>query len=404
MSTIDGVRHAMRQRWGRSSRRWVIIIGTLILLLAIGGAVASAAPWQDNATTINGCVSNQTGLLIIARAGGRCPRGMTPISWNETGPAGPAGSPGSPGPSGPAGSPGSPGPSGPAGSPGSPGPSGPAGSPGSPGPSGPAGSPGSPGTSGTDGSNGASVLTSAGAPSGSCTSGDTDVDLSNGEVYSCESTVWTDSDYSIQGPVGTNGTDGANGASVLTSDGVPSGSCTSGDTDIDLSNGEVYSCVSTEWTDSDYSLQGPAGTNGTNGTDGTNGASVLTSDGVPSGSCTSGDADIDLSNGEVYSCVSTEWTDSSYSIKWSAASSTTTVVAKGSNDGTTATALCPSGYQALGGGASGEGQVALAASYPSNASGGKLTASGQVATSWTVVYVGAVGNGYNPVAYVICSQ
>ncbi len=257
------------------------------------------------------------------------------------------------------------------------------------------------------------MLTSEGAPTGSCTSGDTDVDLSNGEVYSCESTVWTDSDYSIQGPVGTNGTNGANGASMLTSDGAPTGSCTSGDTDVDLSNGEVYSCVSTEWTDSDYSLQGPAGTNGTNGTDGTNGtngtdgtngASVLTSDGVPSGSCTSGDADIDLSNGEVYSCVSTEWTDSSYSIKWSAASSTTTVVTKGSNDGTTATAYCPSGYQALGGGASGEGQVALAASYPSNASGGKLTASGQAATSWTVVYVSAVGNGYNPIAYVICSQ
>jgi hypothetical protein len=131
---------------------------------------------------------------------------------------------------------------------------------------------------------------------------------------------------------------------------------------------------------------------------------VLTSDNAPAGSCTSGDSDIDLSDGEVYSCESTAWTDSDYSIKWSAASSTTTVVTKGSDDGTTATAYCASGYQAIGGGASGEGQVALAASYPSTAAGGKLTTSGQVATSWTVVYVSAVGSGYYPVAYVICSQ
>ncbi len=131
---------------------------------------------------------------------------------------------------------------------------------------------------------------------------------------------------------------------------------------------------------------------------------MLTSDGAPTGSCTSGDTDVDLSNGEVYSCESSAWTDSSYSIKWSAASSTTTVVAKGSANGTTVTAYCPSGYQTVGGGASGSGTTALAASYPSNASGGKLTASGQVATSWTVVYVTGVGASFSPVAYVICSQ
>ena len=188
---------------------------------------------------------------------------------------------------------------------------------------------------------------------------------------------------------------------MLTSEGAPTGSCTSGDTDVDLSNGEVYSCVSTAWTDSEYSIQGPSGTNGS---DGTNGASVLTSEGAPTGSCTSGDTDVDLSNGEVYSCESSAWTDSGYSIKWSAASSTTTVVTKGTMNGTTATAFCPTGYQALGGGASGSGTTALAASYPSNASGGKLTASGQVATSWTVVYVSAVGASFSPVAYVICSE
>ncbi|MGH3256773.1 MAG: hypothetical protein ACRDOU_15495 [Streptosporangiaceae bacterium] len=249
------------------------------------------------------------------------------------------------------------------------------------------------------------MLTSDGAPTGSCTTGDTDVDLSNGEVYSCESSAWTDTTYSVQGTAGENGTNGTDGASVLTSDGAPTGSCTSGDTDIDLTSGEVYSCESTAWTDTDHSIQGPAGTNGTDGTNGTNGtdgASVLTSDGAPTGSCTSGDTDVDLSNGEVYSCESSAWSDSSYSIKWSAASSTVTVVTKGALNGMTATADCPSGYQAIGGGASGSGTVGLASSYPSY-SGGKIP-SGQAATSWTIYYVTDLTGGYYPTAYVICSE
>jgi hypothetical protein len=416
MSTIGSVRHAIRPRWGRSPRQWAIIIGTLVLLLAVGSAVASAAPWQSNAT-INGCVDNRTGLLIIARTGEGCPRGMTEISWNKTGPAG------SPGPSGPAGSPG---------------PSGPAGTNGAPGTNGasvltsdgaPTGScttgdtdvdlssgevyscesttwtdtghsiQGPAGTNGAAGANGASVVTSEDAPAGSCTTGDTDVDLSNGEVYSCESSAWTDTTYSIEGTAGENGTNGADGASVVTSADAPTGSCTTGDTDIDLSSGEVYSCESTAWTDTDHSIQGPAGTNGTDGTDG---ASVVTSAGVPTGSCTTGDTDIDLSNGEVYSCESSAWTDSTYSIKWSAASSTVTVVTKGVLNGMTATADCPSGYQAIGGGASGSGTVGLASSYPSY-SGGKIP-SGQAATSWTIYYVSDLTGGYYPTAYVICSQ
>ncbi len=80
------------------------------------------------------------------------------------------------------------------------------------------------------------------------------------------------------------------------------------------------------------------------------------------------------------------------------------MVTKGYLNGASATEYCPPGYQALGGGASGSGLVALAASYPSNSSGGKLTDSGQVATSWSVVYVSDVGSTYYPVAYVICSQ
>jgi hypothetical protein len=58
---------------------------------------------------------------------------------------------------------------------------------------------------------------------------------------------------------------------VLTSSGPPTGTCTAGDTDIDLASGagdgEVYSCTTTagvtSWTDSSYSIQGPAGPSGT---------------------------------------------------------------------------------------------------------------------------------------------
>jgi hypothetical protein len=67
------------------------------------------------------------------------------------------------------------------------------------------------------------------------------------------------------GTNGTNGTDGTNGSSVLTGSGVPSGSCTSGDSDVDTTAnggnpaGEVYNCVSAAWVDSGNSIRGPQG-------------------------------------------------------------------------------------------------------------------------------------------------
>jgi hypothetical protein len=62
-----------------------------------------------------------------------------------------------------------------------------------------------------------------------------------------------------QGPAGTNGTDGANGASTLTSDGAPTGPCTTGDSDIDYTTGEVWQCTRSAWVDTGHSLAGPAG-------------------------------------------------------------------------------------------------------------------------------------------------
>jgi len=60
-----------------------------------------------------------------------------------------------------------------------------------------------------------------------------------------------------QGPAGTSG------ASIHTSGGIPSGSCTSGDTDIDLANGEVYTCTASAWVDAGNSIKGAPGIDGT---------------------------------------------------------------------------------------------------------------------------------------------
>ena len=73
---------------------------------------------------------------------------------------------------------------------------------------GPRGAKGSTGTPGTDGS---SIVTSAGAAGGSCATGDSDVDLASGEVYSCVSSAWSDTGSSLKGPSGGVGPRGATG-------------------------------------------------------------------------------------------------------------------------------------------------------------------------------------------------
>lgn len=71
----------------------------------------------------------------------------------------------------------------------------------------------------------------------------------------------------------------------------------------------------------DTGLTGPAGMPGTNGNDGkdgapgTNGSNVSTSDSAPTGACITGDTDVDLSTGEVWSCVNLAWQDTNHTIK-----------------------------------------------------------------------------------------
>src|ERR1019366_3593410 len=129
-------------------------------------------------------------------------------------------------------------------------------------------------------------------------------DLSNGEVYTCVASAWSDTGSSIKGAAGAAG---ANGSSVVTSTAGPSNPCTTADTDVDLSNGEVYTCVASAWSDTGSSIKGAAGAAGANG------SSVVTSAAVPSNPCTTGATDVDLSNGEVYTCVASAWSDTASS-------------------------------------------------------------------------------------------
>ena len=164
------------------SRARIIIISAasgFVLLAAgatAGAAVAAVAGPVDSAGVIHACYANTTGngqhAVLLENVGTPCPAGMTAITWNQQGPAGAAGSQG---PAGPAG------------------------------PQGPKGDTGPQGPPGTNGTNGSSVVTSSGAPTGGCTTGDTDIDLAKGEVYTCTASAWVDTGKSVQGPQGPAG-------------------------------------------------------------------------------------------------------------------------------------------------------------------------------------------------------
>jgi hypothetical protein len=96
--------------------RTIMVASAVTLLLAGGTAAAAAAIASspvDSSGVIHGCWTNAalngSHVFVLQDSGTSCPKGTTPISWNQTGPSGPAGPPGPAGPSGP------PGPSGPAG-------------------------------------------------------------------------------------------------------------------------------------------------------------------------------------------------------------------------------------------------------------------------------------------------
>jgi len=93
---------------------------------AAGISVGSFALGATTSTVINACYKNQAPHTLL-HSTGSCPNGYTPLSWNRTGPQGPAGQQGATGAQGATGQTGATGQQGPAGNDGATGPQGPAG-------------------------------------------------------------------------------------------------------------------------------------------------------------------------------------------------------------------------------------------------------------------------------------
>jgi hypothetical protein len=78
-----------------------------VVAVAIAGGVTYAVAQVGTGGVFHGCYTSAKGQLrLIDPATDRCLPGETPLSWNQTGPQGPAGPHGLPGPHGPAGPPG----------------------------------------------------------------------------------------------------------------------------------------------------------------------------------------------------------------------------------------------------------------------------------------------------------
>jgi hypothetical protein len=82
---------------GTNRRNWHVrtvaeIIGAVILLSGGAAAASAVAAPSAKGTTIHACENNKSGVLsVLRKAGGTCPKGTKPLSWNTTGPRGPAG-------------------------------------------------------------------------------------------------------------------------------------------------------------------------------------------------------------------------------------------------------------------------------------------------------------------------
>ncbi len=139
-----------------SSRLTVAVVA--VAAIALGGTWAGAS-LHHRATKVrefHGCLDYKTGALtdVFLTAGHRCAAGFNPVTWSQTGPQG---------------------------------------------------------LPGANGSNGTSILTSAGVPTGACSTGDTDLDLQSDEIYSCVNALWSDSNTSLRGASGPSGRPGLTG-------------------------------------------------------------------------------------------------------------------------------------------------------------------------------------------------
>jgi hypothetical protein len=219
----------------RQLRLRTILIGTgATIALAAGSttAYAAIAGPVDGSGVIHGCWTNTavngTHVFVLQDAGTNCPKGTTAISWNQQGPAGPAGAAGPTGPAGTAGPAGATGLAGPKGDTGAPGPAGPAGTTGPAGPkgdTGAAGPAGPQGPQGPAGANGNTVLRGTGPPDNSAGSpGDFYLDTAADMLFGPKTgNGWPAAGTSLTGPAGPTGDTGPAGPAGDTGPAGPQG-------------------------------------------------------------------------------------------------------------------------------------------------------------------------------------
>jgi hypothetical protein len=94
-----------------SHKRWWVVGLVASLAIVIVAAVQAAIP--DPSGAIHACYRSNGNLRLVDKSS--CTSGETALTWNQTGPQGPAGTPGPQGGPGPQGQPGKPGPAGVAG-------------------------------------------------------------------------------------------------------------------------------------------------------------------------------------------------------------------------------------------------------------------------------------------------
>jgi hypothetical protein len=76
--------------------RALIAVAVVLGLLALGGIAWASIPGPDG--VIHGCYKTSNpakGSVIVIDHTASCPSGFAPLNWNQTGPAGPQGPPGS---------------------------------------------------------------------------------------------------------------------------------------------------------------------------------------------------------------------------------------------------------------------------------------------------------------------
>lgn len=133
----------------RRLARYTALAGAVAAVGLVGGTAFASIPGSTG--VINGCYSTKNGALSVIDSSAKCPNGTTALSWNQTGPQGPAGATGPQGPAGATGPQGPAGPIGATGAQGDPGPAGPTGPQGLQGDTGPAGPQGPQGLQGDTG-------------------------------------------------------------------------------------------------------------------------------------------------------------------------------------------------------------------------------------------------------------